>query len=131
MSSPISPSERRVFSPEFKWNIVQQAKAKEQSISVIARQYNVNNNQVFRWCREVEAGKVLWVRRAKANMQKSNNELQEANTFLPVTVAHPVVTTTTSPVNCSVLTVEFRSGHRLVLQEVTPNLLQQLVVALA
>ena len=62
--------------------------------------------EYFVGCREADAGKVPWVHRAKANMQQPNNEIQEANTFLPVTVAQPVVTTTTSPVNCSALTVE-------------------------
>ena len=128
MLIPKQPSERRTFSPEFKWNIVQQAKAKKQSISVIARQYDVNHNQVFQWLREVDEGKVLWVRRAKAAVK---GEVENTTgPFLPVSV----VSETPMPnpvVNCKGLTVEFRSGHRLILNDVPTSVLEQLVVALA
>ena len=128
MLFPKQPSDRRTFSPEFKWNIVQQAKAKKQSISVIARQHDVNNNQVFRWLREVDDGKVLWVRRAKAVLQGETGEV--TSPFLPVSVVSQ--TPTPKPVvNCKGLTVEFRSGHRLILNDLPPSVLEQLVVALA
>lgn len=134
MSVIVPSSGRRVFSPEVKWNIVQQAKTKSQSISVLARQYDVNTNQVFRWVREADAGKVLWVRRVKASMKHSGDEVhtEEHKVFLPVSVSSPAVAASSSvpEVNAKGVTVEFRSGHRLVIADVTPTLLQHLVAAL-
>ncbi len=40
---------RRSFSPEFKWQLVQDSKARMLSVSELARKYDVNTNQVFRW----------------------------------------------------------------------------------
>lgn len=42
---------RRTFTPECKFNIVKEASLKQASISTIARKYDVNTNQVFRWIR--------------------------------------------------------------------------------
>jgi transposase-like protein len=53
---------RRIFTPEHKFNIVKEANAQEASISTIARRYDVNANQLFRWIREVEQNKAKWVR---------------------------------------------------------------------
>jgi Transposase. len=50
MSSDITPQisdKRRTFSPVLKMNIAQLALAGELSVSVIARQYDINTNQVF------------------------------------------------------------------------------------
>jgi integron integrase len=46
------PDVRRVFSPEFKWQIVRESKESSLSVSELARKYDVNTNQVFRWVRE-------------------------------------------------------------------------------
>jgi transposase-like protein len=53
---------RRTFTPEFKLNIVKEANADQSSISAIAHKYDLNANQVFRWCHEVKQNKVRWVR---------------------------------------------------------------------
>ena len=37
---------RRIFSPEFKWQIVQESKEQTLSVSELARKYDVNTNQV-------------------------------------------------------------------------------------
>ena len=115
---------RRAFSPEFKWQLVQESKERVLSVSELARKYDVNTNQVFRWVREVNVGKALWVRRAKGEV-----DMPAAPTpFLPVSVraveAVPVL-------HKPAITVSFRSGHQLVLHEATPGMLQQLVAALS
>jgi transposase len=116
---------RRVFSPEFKWQIVQEAKERTLSVSELARKYDVNTNQVFRWVQEVNTGKVLWVRRAKGEVDTPAAPAP----FLPVSVraveAAPVFD------KPAAITVSFRSGHQLVLHEATPAMLQQLLAALS
>ncbi|WP_445427976.1 transposase [Alishewanella sp. HL-SH05] len=42
------PDIRRFFSPELKWQIVQESKEQTLSVSQLARKYDVNTNQVFR-----------------------------------------------------------------------------------
>ena len=53
---------RRTFAPEHKLDIVKEANANKASVSTIARKYDVNANQLFRWMREVEHNKMRWVR---------------------------------------------------------------------
>lgn len=84
--------------------------------------------------READAGKVLCIRRAKANMKHSGDEVhaEECEVFLPVSVSSPAVSASSSvpEVNAKGGTVEFRSGNRLVIADVTPTLLQHLGAAL-
>jgi len=115
---------RRSFSPEFKWQLVQDSKARMLSVSELARKYDVNTNQVFRWVREAQLGKALWVRRAKGELAIP----AEPNPFLPVSVRAAEVTPV---VHQGAITVSFRSGHQLVLHEATPDMLRQLVAALS
>lgn len=118
------PDVRRVFSPEFKWQIVRESKERTLSVSELARKYDVNTNQVFRWMREAEAGQALWVRRAKGE----SDAPIAASAFLPVSVrsvnAAPVLSQ-------PAITVSFRSGHQLMLHDATPAMLAQLVAALS
>lgn len=115
---------RRSFSPEFKWQLVQDSKARMLSVSELARKYDVNTNQVFRWVREAQLGKALWVRRAKGELAIP----AEPNPFLPVSVRAAEVT---PAVHQGAIMVSFRSGHQLVLHEATPDMLRQLVAALS
>lgn len=56
--SVLKPSDvRRSFSPEFKWQVVQESKARLLSASALARKYDVNTNQLFRWVRDAQAEK--------------------------------------------------------------------------
>ncbi|MCF4011049.1 transposase [Rheinheimera sp. UJ63] len=118
------PDIRRFFSPELKWQIVQESKEQTLSVSQLARKYDVNTNQVFRWIRDVNLGNALWVRRAKGEVDTSAAPMP----FLPISVravdAAPVL-------HKPAITVSFRSGHQLVLHDVTPDMLRQLVVALS
>lgn len=123
--SALKPSDvRRSFSPEFKWQVVQESKARLLSASALARKYDVNTNQLFRWVREAQLGKALWVRRAHGEQT-----LPAASTpFLPVCVQ---ATEAPPAVHQGAITVSFRSGHQLVLHQATPDMLRQLVVALS
>jgi len=76
---------RRTFTPEFKLNIVKQANAPKASISGIARQHDINANQVFRWVHEVAQRKVKWVRLAISEQKLLAH--QQSPTFLPVVSA--------------------------------------------
>lgn len=118
------PDVRRVFSPEFKWQIVRESKERTLSVSELARKYDVNNNQVFRWMREAEAGQALWVKRAKGEPDTP----VAASAFLPVSV-RPAKAAPVLPK--AAITVSFRSGHQLMLHEATPAMLAQLVAALS
>ena len=115
---------RRAFSPEFKWQLVEESKARLLSVSELARKYDVNANQVFRWVREAQLGKALWVRRAQGELPIP----AEPTPFLPVSVR---VTEAPPVVHQGAITVSFRSGHQLVLNQATPDMLRQLVVALS
>lgn len=123
--SALKPSDvRRSFSPEFKWQVVQESKSRLLSASALARKYDVNTNQLFRWVREAQLGKALWVRRAHGEQA-----LPAASTpFLPVCVQ---ATEAPPAVHQGAITVSFRSGHQLVLHQATPDMLRQLVVALS
>lgn len=118
------PDIRRLFSPEFKWQIVQESKEQTLSVSQLARKYDVNTNQVFRWIRDVNLGNALWVRRAKSEVDTPAAPMP----FIPVSVravdAMPVL-------HKPAVTVSFRSGHQLVLHDATPDMLHQLVAALS
>ena len=122
--SALKPSDvRRSFSPEFKWQLVQESKARTLSASALARKYDVNTNQLFRWVREAQLGKALWVRRAKGEQAI----LAAPTPFLPVCVQ---AADASPPVHQGAITVSFRSGHQLVLHQATPDMLRQLVAAL-
>ncbi len=115
---------RRAFSPEFKWQLVEESKARLLSVSELARKYDVNTNQLFRWVREAQLGEALWVRRAKGELA-----IPTAPTpFLPVCVQAPEVPPSAHQ---GAITVSFRSGHQLVLHQATPDMLRQLVAALS
>ncbi|WP_390881904.1 transposase, partial [Alteromonas oceanisediminis] len=47
---------RRAFTPQWKMDIVHRATSSSRSVSLIARENNINTNQVFRWVREAKQG---------------------------------------------------------------------------
>lgn len=125
MPSSKSSEGRRTYSPQFKWKLAQEYKAGSLSMSALARQHDVNANQLFRWVREAELGQALWVRRVANNDPAIS---LEPCPFLPVKVqANEVL----PALHSGAITVSFRSGHQLVLQEATPDMLRQLVAALS
>src|SRR5579884_415277 len=56
-----SVQRRRRFSPEEKRAMVEEAEQPGNSVSVVARKYSVNPNQLFRWRRLMRAGALLAV----------------------------------------------------------------------
>ncbi len=125
MSSSKSPEGRRTYSPQFKWKLAQEYKVGSLSMSALARQHDVNANQLFRWVREAEIGQALWVRRVTNNVPTTS---LDSGSFLPVKVQ---AKDATPAMQSGAITVSFRSGHQLVLQQATPDMLRHLVAALS
>ena len=135
MSSDITPQisdKRRTFSPVLKMNIAQLALAGEQSVSVIARQYNINTNQVFRWTREFRQNQVYWVKQA---LQLPSSA--PAPQLLPVKIQDSLLSSSdvsvsvkTSVAESSSLTLSFGSGTQLCISQLTPALLRTVLESL-
>ncbi len=135
MSSDITPQisdKRRTFSPVLKMNIAQLALAGELSVSVIARQYDINTNQVFRWTREFRQNQVYWVKQA---LQLPSSA--PAPQLLPVKIQDNLlpssdvsVSVKTSVAESSSLTLSFRSGTQLCISQLTPALLRTVLESL-
>jgi transposase len=119
---------RRTFTPEFKLNIVKEANAPKASISGIARQHDINANQVFRWVHEVAQQKVKWVRIAISEQKLIAH--QQPPTFLPVTVSQEKPTHNIVPATLPIVTLEFASGHRLQLHQDNYELIKALVAVM-
>ena len=135
MSSDITPQisdKRRTFSPVLKMNIAQLALAGELSVSVIARQYDINTNQVFRWTREFQHQQVYWVKQA---LQLPSSA--PAPPLLPVKIQDSLlpssdvnVSVKTSVAESSSLTLHLRSGTQLCISQLTPALLRTVLESL-
>ena len=117
---------------QLKMNIAQLALAGEQSVSVIARQYNINTNQVFRWTREFRQNQVYWVKQA---LQLPSSA--PAPQLLPVKIQDNLlpssdvsVSVKTSVAESSSLTLSFRSGTQLCISQLTPALLRTVLESL-
>jgi len=120
---------RRTFTPEFKLDIVKQANSNQFSISTISRKYDLNANQVFRWCHEVKQKKVRWVR-IVAGEQALSKLPAPTPTFLPISVSRQTVTHQSIPATSPILTFELANGHRVQLYQDNPELLKQLVAVM-
>jgi transposase-like protein len=135
MSSDITPQisdKRRSFSPAFKMNIAQLALAGTQSVSAIARQYDINANQVFRWTREFQRQQVPWVKQV-LQLPSSGSESK----LLPVKIQGSLlpspdigVAADISVAESSSLTLNLRSGAQLCIQQLTPALLRTVLESL-
>lgn len=136
MSSDVTPQisdKRRHFSPAFKMNIAQLALADELSVSVIARQNDINANQVFRWTREFQRQQAYWVKQA-LHLPSSISE----PTLLPVKIQDGLLPVSeaaasiydTSVAGASSLTLSLRSGTQLCISQLTPDLLRTVLASL-
>ncbi|MCD8475473.1 MAG: transposase [Shewanella fodinae] len=134
--TPQISDKRRTFSPAFKMNIAKLSLAGSQSVSSLARQYDINTNQVFRWTREFKRQQAYWVKQAlqlpfatsvsqlvPVKIQGSSLPAPAVDVIaeapLPVTVA-----TTSS------LTLQFCSGEQLSISQLTPALLRMVLESL-
>lgn len=129
MKESVQDKPRRKFTPHFKLDIVNEAKTRQASISIIARKYDVNANQVFRWIREVEQNKVRWVRIVTGQHNTTKLPAQTP-TFFPVTVSQHEAVHQTLSATSPIVTIEFANGHRLQLHQDNPELLKQLVAVM-
>lgn len=115
---------RRTFSPQWKMNIVDQATTSSRSVSLIARENNINTNQVFRWIREVKKGQSRWVRVAMGMQSLPHQE--EPAAFLPVI---PSPLKQPAPASTSI-TVELTTGHRVTVNQADEQIVRLLLLAL-
>ncbi len=135
MSSDVTPQiydKRRSFSAAFKMNIAQLALAGELSVSIIARRYDINTNQVFRWSREFRQQQVPWAKQA-LQLPSPGSEPK----LLPVKIQDLFCPTpeVRAPVAASVaesssLTLSFGSGTQLCISQLTPDLLRTVLESL-
>lgn len=133
--TPQISDKRRTFSPAFKMNIAKLSLAGSQSVSSLARQYDINTNQVFRWTREFKRQQAYWVKQAlQLPFATSVSQLVPVNiqgSSLPapavdvIAEAPPVTVATTSS-----LTLQFCSGEQLSISQLTPALLRTVLESL-
>lgn len=120
---------RRIFSPEWKCRVVKQATRSESSVSSVAREHDLNTNQVFRWMREFEQGKARWVRLVRGELPVT--ESNEPTRFLPLALAEPSPESQAPEPASPCIVVELASGHRMTLDTCDPKMLKVLLSALA
>lgn len=115
---------RRRFTNEYKRQVVQTLLASPMSLSRVAREHDLNHNQLARWRREYEQGKY----------GSAANEVTE---FVPVCVG-PLVSGTLPEVPAAeeatrraVATVELHLPKgKVVIRDVSPDCLRDLIEAL-
>ena len=123
---PQKYSNRRRFSNEFKMKIVREAQAGELSISQISRKHDVNNNQIFRWLREVKQGQAAWVRHCYDQPTLPSTD----SVFMPVTLTQGPDVKPVKQTKTPIVTIELASGHRVLLHEMNVNMLRTLLACL-
>ena len=124
-------SSRRVFTPEYKMQIVNDVLKGDASVSVIARQYDVNNNQVFRWVREARLGKAYWVKKAQQITGLVSPDISVSEGLLPVKVVSESVKPTVSPPPASTsMHIELHGGHRIVFHNDNTHVIAAVIKAL-
>jgi len=117
---------RRSFSTAFKMQVVREAQAGELSISQISRKHDLNNNQIFRWLREVKQGQAAWVRRCYDQPALPSTDA----VFMPVTIANKPEAQPARQSKLPIVTIELAGGHRVILHEMNVNLLRTLLACL-
>ena len=119
---------RRHYSPEFKQQLVLQVLKDDANVAETARQNSINNNQLFRWCREYECGSERWVKLANNTLIPKTTKVAAKSTLVPVKVAPPTKlpppSNTTKP---PVLTITHVKGHQVTLPPSDPGLVKQVL----
>ena len=131
MSDIIHHTSRRIFSPQYKLEIVNEALAKQLSTAQVAQKHHINNNQVFRWCREYKLGAARWVKVASNNPVIATQDNPEETKFLPISTQSNANTVTHNTKqqtpNSSTVVVELASGHVLKLTHPTAETIKQIL----
>ena len=128
MTDNANSTRRRIFSPEWKCQVVKQANRSESSVSSVAREHDLNTNQVFRWMREFEQGKARWVQLVKGELPATATN--EPAKFLPVTLAQASPDNLAPEPASSCIVVELVGGHRMTVDTSDPKMLKTLLSAL-
>lgn len=128
MNTKVDAAGRRAFTPQWKMDIVNQATSSSRSVSLIARENDINTKQFFAGYGKPSRGKqgqARWVRIATGALPIAQRNVPA--TFLPVTVApcKPVLPTTSS------ITIELASGHRMTVNNADAQMVRVLVSALS
>ena len=129
MKDNVNAAGRRIFNPEWKCQIVKQATSTKSSVSVVAREHDLNTNQVFRWMREFEQGNARWVRLVRGELPVAESD--EPTRFLPVALAEASPENLAPEPASSCIIVELAGGHRMTVETSDPQMLKTLLSALA
>jgi len=109
---------RRQYSKSLKRQMVEETLAGRNSVSVVARRYDVNANQLFKWRRQYRKGLLA----------------DEPQTLVPITVA-PTPSLTSAPnhtLDNGSLEITLAGGHRLVVTgTVCPEVLKTALAVLS
>jgi transposase-like protein len=131
MPDIIHHTSRRIFSPQYKLEIVNEALAKQLSTAQVAQKHHINNNQVFRWCREYKLGAARWVKVASNHPVIATRDIPEETKFLPIStqLSSNTVTRDTKQqtTNSSTVVVELASGHVIKLTHPTAETIKQIL----
>ena len=131
MSDIIHHTSRRIFSPQYKLEVVNEALAKQLSTAQVAQKHHINNNQVFRWCREYKLGAARWVKVASNNPVIATQDPPGETKFLPITTQSSSNTVMRNDQqqtqNSSTVVVELASGHVLKLTHPTAETIKQIL----
>lgn len=131
MSDIIHHTSRRIFSPQYKLEIVNEALAKQLSTAQVAQKHHINNNQVFRWCREYKLGAARWVKVASNNPVIATQDNPEESKFLPITTQSNANTVTHNTKqqtpNSSTVVVELACGHVIKLTHPSAETINQIL----
>lgn len=134
MPDIIHHNSRRIFSPQYKLEIVNEALSKKLSTSQVAQKHHINNNQVFRWCREYKLGVARWTKVAKRGTAIATCDNDEKATFIPVTteLSTQPATQNIQPQmpEQSTMVVELTSGHVLKLSHPTAETIKHILSAI-
>jgi transposase len=135
MPDIIHHTSRRIFSPQYKLEIVNEALAKQLSTSQVAQKHHVNNNQVFRWCREYKLGVARWTKVVNNVTAIATCDNPKQSKFVPITteqrapsVKHHSQADTPEP---SSVVVELASGHVLKLSHPTAETIKHILSVIA
>ena len=134
MSDIIHHTSRRIFSPQYKLEIVNEALAKQLSTAQVAQKHHINNNQVFRWCREYKQGVARWTKVANSGTAIATCNNDEKVTFVPVTTELSMQPATQNiqpqTPEQSTMVVELASGHVLKLSHPTAETIKHILSAI-
>jgi transposase-like protein len=92
----IENGNRREYATWFKFQVIDECKRPGASVSIVARQHNINTNVVFRWRREIQLGLLKPVRPPQSSLFATVGVIGEDGKLEPAPPA-PAAPTITLP----------------------------------